>query len=48
MVSREDTVRQIVARIQLGEADAAVVYVTDVAEQSPISSSASRFPRSSR
>src|SRR5262249_48944259 len=32
LVSREDTVRQIVARIQLGEADAAVVYVTDVTE----------------
>jgi molybdate transport system substrate-binding protein len=30
VVSREDTVRQIVAKIQLGEADAAVVYVTDV------------------
>src|SRR5262245_61552139 len=32
-VSREDTVRQIVAKIQLGEADAAVVYVTDVTPQ---------------
>lgn len=30
VVSREDTVRQIVAKIQLGEADAAVVYATDV------------------
>jgi molybdate transport system substrate-binding protein len=30
VVSREDTVRQIVAKIQLGEADAAVVYTTDV------------------
>jgi molybdate transport system substrate-binding protein len=30
LVSREDTVRQIVAKIQLGEGDAAVVYVTDV------------------
>jgi molybdate transport system substrate-binding protein len=33
VVSREDTVRQIVAKIQLGEADAAVVYVTDVTPQ---------------
>src|SRR5262249_27849588 len=33
LVSREDTVRQIVAKIQLGEADAAVVYVTDVTPQ---------------
>ena len=33
LVSREDTVRQIVAKIQLGEADAAVVYVTDVTAQ---------------
>src|SRR5262245_26476968 len=33
LVSREDTVRQIVAKIQLGEGDAAVVYVTDVTEQ---------------
>jgi molybdate transport system substrate-binding protein len=33
IVSREDTVRQIVAKIQLGEADAAVVYVTDVTMQ---------------
>ncbi len=31
-VSREDTVRQMVARIQLGEADAAIVYATDVSE----------------
>jgi molybdate transport system substrate-binding protein len=30
IVSREDTVRQIVAKIQLGEADAAIVYTTDV------------------
>ena len=30
VVSREDTVRQIVAKIQLGEGDVAVVYVTDV------------------
>jgi molybdate transport system substrate-binding protein len=30
VVSREDTVRQIVAKIQLGEADAAVVYTTDI------------------
>jgi molybdate transport system substrate-binding protein len=33
VVSREDTVRQIVAKIQLGEADAAVVYTTDVTSQ---------------
>jgi molybdate transport system substrate-binding protein len=33
LVSREDTVRQIVAKIQLGEGDAAVVYVTDVTPQ---------------
>jgi molybdate transport system substrate-binding protein len=33
IVSREDTVRQIVAKIQFGEADAAVVYVTDVTSQ---------------
>jgi molybdate transport system substrate-binding protein len=33
VVSREDTVRQIVAKIQLGEADAAIVYVTDVTPQ---------------
>jgi len=33
VVSREDTVRQVVAKIQLGEADAAVVYVTDVTPQ---------------
>jgi molybdate transport system substrate-binding protein len=30
IVSREDTVRQIVAKIQLGEADAAVVFTTDI------------------
>ena len=33
LVSREDTVRQIVAKIQLGEGDAAVVYLTDVTPQ---------------
>jgi molybdate transport system substrate-binding protein len=33
IVSREDTVRQIVAKIQLGEGDAAVVYLTDVTPQ---------------
>ncbi len=33
VVSREDTVRQIVAKVQLGEGDAAVVYVTDVSPQ---------------
>lgn len=33
LVSREDTVRQIVAKIQLAEADAAIVYVTDVTPQ---------------
>jgi molybdate transport system substrate-binding protein len=31
--SREDTVRQIVARSQLGEADAAVVYTTDITDK---------------
>jgi len=33
LVSREDTVRQIVAKIQLGEGDAAIVYSTDVTAQ---------------
>jgi molybdate transport system substrate-binding protein len=33
LVSREDTVRQIVAKIQLGEGDAAIVYLTDVTPQ---------------
>jgi molybdate transport system substrate-binding protein len=33
IVSREDTVRQIVAKIQLGEGDAAVVSLTDVTPQ---------------
>ncbi len=30
IVSREDNVRQVVGKVQLGEADAAVVYVSDV------------------
>lgn len=34
IVSREPNVRQIVAKIQLGEGDAAVVYKTDVTPQS--------------
>src|SRR5688572_27739013 len=34
VVSREPNVRQVVAKVQLGEADAAVVYLSDVTPSS--------------